>query len=320
MKKNIFFALFVVCSIAFLTSSVFAWSLKSRLTQSKEFIRAKMIPQAIRVLEEEINENPINAEAHFQLGICYIHQNANQNADERFASAFGLNSKYGLKIAEIYLSAGNIYLSRGMTSRAIPKYEKAIFYNKALKQCIVEKCFDKMLFWFNRAQLNINTARTCSDSADKLANFILRNNKSFKNKIKAEQIIYAQSCLQTAKTKSRKGQKPYLREANKYLTQKEIYTVIPPPSWKTVFEKEFVGVGFTGGKYKDGGVATVECGKDVLIGDRIIVKGKGNEQIYNRGGWEKYQYPIINKAGVNGSFYIRTKKGEKFKVVIKRFM
>ena len=249
MKKNYFYFIVFIFVLFVSFNNASAWTLKSRTTKANEFIKAKMIPQAIKILEEEINENPMNSEAHFQLGLCYFHNN-NQSANERFESAFGLDSKYGYKIAQSYLSAGDIYLSRGMSSKSITKYQKAIFYNKTLKNSIVKKCFNKMVFWFNRASLNINMSNTCSRSADDLARFILENNRNFKDKIKTEQVTYAQNCLQTAKSKTRNQQKLYIKEANKYLTQQQIYAVIPPPNWKIVFEKEYVGIGFTGGKSK----------------------------------------------------------------------
>ena len=46
----------------------------SNVDKAKEFLQAGMYPQAIALLEKEINDNPTNAEAHFQLGICYINQ------------------------------------------------------------------------------------------------------------------------------------------------------------------------------------------------------------------------------------------------------
>ena len=58
----------------------------SNVDKAKEFMQAGMYPQAIALLEKEINDNPTNAKAHFELGICYVNQNSYNSADERFAN------------------------------------------------------------------------------------------------------------------------------------------------------------------------------------------------------------------------------------------
>ena len=93
-------------------------------------------------------------------------------------------------------------------------------------------------------------------------------------------------------------------------------------TWKTVFSKEYVGVGFTGGDDpdNDGTLYTAKFGKDILIGDKIIVETYRNKNIEVWcGGWKKYHSPIINQAGTKGYFCVRAPKGIKFKVIIKRF-
>ena len=39
--------------------------------KAKEFMAAGMYPQAIELLSKRINDKPTDAEAHFQLGICF---------------------------------------------------------------------------------------------------------------------------------------------------------------------------------------------------------------------------------------------------------
>lgn len=46
-------------------------ALSSNLSKAKDFMKAGMYPQAIALLEKEVNDNPTNAEAHFQLGNAY---------------------------------------------------------------------------------------------------------------------------------------------------------------------------------------------------------------------------------------------------------
>jgi len=94
-------------------------------------------------------------------------------------------------------------------------------------------------------------------------------------------------------------------------------------SWKTVFQKEYTGIGFTSGKDKDGCIYTAMNGRDYFYGDKIIIEGV-NAQVWYDGGWQntedgKFQY--INKSNKSKSqTAVRTKKGEIIIITIKRFM
>ena len=106
----------------------------------------------------------------------------------------------------------------------------------------------------------------------------------------------------------------------KQLRQRQARTKQPAKTWKTVFAKEFVGVGFTGGVDGKGGIETAEFGKDIQIGDKIFVEKNNSTEVWDRGMWRKYHAPIINRTGHNDYFGVRDKKNFKFKVIVKRLI
>lgn len=105
----------------------------SEVDKAKEFIAVKMYPQAIAILEKEINDSPTNAEAHYQLGICYISKGDFNRAEERFASAVVLDTEYGNQIGGEWQAAGTQELRKGNISSAEHLFRKAVSYQPSLK-------------------------------------------------------------------------------------------------------------------------------------------------------------------------------------------
>lgn len=99
------------------------------VTKAKKFISAGMYPQAISLLEKRINDEPTDAEAHFQLGNCYVYTGKYSSADQRYSSAVKLEPDYGYKIADSYMSAANENLATYKLSHAKACYDKAVTYN-----------------------------------------------------------------------------------------------------------------------------------------------------------------------------------------------
>mgnify|MGYP000190909238 CR=1 FL=1 len=119
-----------------------------RVDKAKEFMKAQMFPQAVSTLEKVIEKSPANAEAHYQLGICYIHQNNYYQAKERFSSAVNIDSDYAYKVGKAFAEAGFINLKKGQPRKAQRLFSYAIKYKpkpeKAkLKEKIAERCFSQ---------------------------------------------------------------------------------------------------------------------------------------------------------------------------------
>lgn len=114
-------------------------------------------------------------------------------------------------------------------------------------------------------------------------------------------------------------QKLYNGIVNHFVNPKPANACIrPTANWQTVFEKEYIGIGYTGGDGNDGGILTAEIGKDMFPGYKYIVSGK-NFEIW-KGKWIKYshQYSSINKASKKGNLAIRAPQGEEVTVEVQR--
>jgi tetratricopeptide (TPR) repeat protein len=102
-----------------------------------DFRKAGMYKQATAILTKEINGDPTNAEAHFQLGLVYAAQGNMNAADERFSSAIGLNSnKYALLIGNELKQAGSESLKTGRIDQARAFLDLAVQYQPNLREKI----------------------------------------------------------------------------------------------------------------------------------------------------------------------------------------
>jgi len=143
MKKfqyGLIFCVIIVIGIFTATNSAFGWG---EMKKAKEYIEASMFPQAQAILEKEITENPKNAEAHYQLAICYVHLKYHAKAEERFKSAMGLKPEYGEKVGGVYLSAAMIYLNNENIKEAKDAFDQAVRYQPNLGKTIAQECLKR---------------------------------------------------------------------------------------------------------------------------------------------------------------------------------
>ncbi|MFH2045966.1 MAG: hypothetical protein ABIK92_12560 [Pseudomonadota bacterium] len=139
------YLLFVIISFVFCGCS-------GDVDKAKDFVSAGMSPQAIELLNKRIKEKPTDAEAQFQLGICYINTGDFSNAKDRFASAVQLKSDYGYKIGPEYKKAGSQALAKGDMSRAVGLYRQAVQYQAGLKNDIGAELFAEGKTLFEKGQ------------------------------------------------------------------------------------------------------------------------------------------------------------------------
>jgi len=275
---------------------------------------AGMYPQAIELLNKRINEKPTDAEAHYQLGICYVNTGDFRRADERFGSAVRLKSDYGYQIGGKYKNAGTEALNKGNTGQAQNLYQKAVQYQPNLKADIAKECFSAGEKYLNQHQSNV---------ADGLLSMAVKYDASLEKEKNRITQAYGEKLLAIAKDKPKEERKGYVDEAKKYLAQKDIDKVIPPPGWKTVFKKTYIGVGYTGGDDpdNDGSIYTAKGGKDIQLGDRYTVIDTDFEVWYD-GGWNKYPkghwLPVKVVMKPSDDITFRLEKGKKFTVEVQR--
>jgi len=165
MKKKAAFilllSLFFLITLASPSNAIF----DSDLDKAKKFMQAGMYPQAIALLDKRINDKPTDAEAHYQLGICYINTGNHSGADERFGSAVRLKPEYGYKIGGEYKRVGDKHLKNGNIKRAQTLFQKAIQYKPDLRDSIAKEAYSQGEYYFNKAQY---------DSADRRFSVAIR--------------------------------------------------------------------------------------------------------------------------------------------------
>jgi len=115
----------------------------SDVDKAKEFMQAGMYPQAIELLEKRINNEPTDAEAHFQLGLCHFHTGNYSEADNRFSSAVAFKPGCKETIAQKYKKAGFDSLEKGQGQESTRLFETAIKYQPSLRKKIAQRCFER---------------------------------------------------------------------------------------------------------------------------------------------------------------------------------
>jgi hypothetical protein len=130
-----------------------------------------------------------------------------------------------------------------------------------------------------------------------------------------------QRFLAIAKEKSKSERKQWIHKASYFISKEEIEAVFPPPTWQTVYKKTFIGKGY--GKGEKNKVPTVQAGKDLMYGDKIIISG-AEFQVYSGGRWKQFvnkKYEIKNKSRrTSGILAVKAPAGEKFSVEIQRLI
>ena len=99
--------------------------------------------------------------------------------------------------------------------------------------------------------------------------------------------------------------------------------MLPPPTWKTVFQKKYFGIGYTGGDDpdNDGTIYTLENGNDGEYGDESKASWEKAEVWYS-GRWDKIKdesFTFLNKLSKKGArLSVRAPKDEEFTIKVQR--
>lgn len=141
--------------------------------KAKEFMEAGMYPQAIELLNKRVNDKPTDAEAHYQLGMCYLHTWEWGPMLERFDSAVKLKADYGYQIGGKFKQAGDVAYAKGDPG-AIAFYRYAVKYQPDLKSVIVKQFFGQGKAFFDSGQY---------DLADRMFSMATKVDSALKQKI-----------------------------------------------------------------------------------------------------------------------------------------
>lgn len=146
MKKGSRPSWIVVAACALILSiapSAQAFLFKGNVEKAREFVKANMVEKAVELLQQEIEKNPTNAEAHFELGSIYLEQGNLGLAEQRFKGAEGLDAKYTERISQKYMDSGKVLMDKGNTQESIRRFNAAIGHQPSLKPKIAELCYSK---------------------------------------------------------------------------------------------------------------------------------------------------------------------------------
>lgn len=142
---------FIIITISLPSQAFF----NSDVKKAKEFIAAGMYPQANELLNKRINEKPTDAEAHYLLGSCYIHQGNIRQGEERFDSAVRLDSDFRPKIGNEYKKIAEKALNRGDLRYANIYFSKTIDHNPRLKSAASLACMDFGVNYLDKNRPNL---------------------------------------------------------------------------------------------------------------------------------------------------------------------
>lgn len=135
----------LIVSGFFFISAIFfgTTALAASVKDAEGFMKAGQYKQAAAILEGVTGKSPgnANAQAQYELGICYSMLAAIENSDtystlaeERFKSAMKLEPKYGHKVAANLEQAGNDAIAIKRFNDARVLYHKAAEYQPAKRQ------------------------------------------------------------------------------------------------------------------------------------------------------------------------------------------
>lgn len=116
---------------------------QKEVNKAKDFIKAGMLPQAIALLEKEVNTNPASPEAHFELGNAYILTGNYQAGTQRFKSAVQLSDGYAYKVGVIFKDAGYRALESRQTKEAENLFERYLEYQPKERIKLADDLFRK---------------------------------------------------------------------------------------------------------------------------------------------------------------------------------
>ncbi|MCD4732115.1 MAG: tetratricopeptide repeat protein [Bacteroidales bacterium] len=260
MKRAVI-QVFVMIICLSVCNSAFAF-FNSDVKKAKKFMSAQMYPQAIELLNKRINEKPDDAEAHFQLGKCYLKIGNSGKAKNRFKSAVSLDKDYGKSIGEFFFKEGENILNNGNERLAEQFFDEAIFFNTSNKNSISTIYFNKMKD--SLAKNNINSAKYCY------------------SKIQSYDPLMANKANELIKKHENNMRIGFLKEQIQKLKTKPIIIAVKSDLYESNGKKmDEWQAGFNVIKENNGIIKEVSTLKDVMRADLIIWEagGWGDEEI-----------------------------------------
>ncbi|MDJ0854479.1 MAG: tetratricopeptide repeat protein [Desulfobacterales bacterium] len=115
----------------------------SEIERAKRYIGEGKFSQAIALLGERVAEKPEDADAHFLLGVAYLHSGHLREAEGQFKRALSLNSDAGLQIGREYKKAGNTAFREGKPETGVRFFKTAVRYHPDLKKAVARSAYEQ---------------------------------------------------------------------------------------------------------------------------------------------------------------------------------
>jgi hypothetical protein len=319
MKKKTLLPCVVFVSLIILVVSSAQAFFSFDIRKAKKFMSAGMYPQAIELLNKRINEKPTDAEAHYQLGTCYVNTGNFSKAEERFASAVRLKPDYGFKIGGEYQKAAKLEAEKEPANcdRVYNLLTHAYAYDPHLATDTESKLID----YGDQAREQKKYA--CAEKFYRLAD---RYSKKNIKKTTAHRYLYLAALGYHTETLK--------AEAEPVLGKDFVNKVIPCKAPFLHFEGTYSDVDIVDPDNDGGWIIAIDWSKfdwsKVGRNASIVIEGKvpkGCEPVYYHRG-KKFKQPFvpiadnnkvipIQERPTNGEFIIWMQKGKNIKATVK---
>jgi tetratricopeptide (TPR) repeat protein len=227
----------------------------SDVDKAKDYMKAGMYSEAVKLLEMRIKQKPTDAESHYLLGTCFLNMGNYRGADERFDSVMRVEpQKYGSQIGKEYKNAADKAVSNRNLLQAQSLYERGIKYDPNLK----EGAYD---FYVQLGdQADSATAARLYESALQYT----QGNEERRKKVGCRLLKLAAKEYPGARCETLK------KEAAGIVGQDLVDKVFPPAYMKVTFEKTYTFDDAYDKAY--GQINTIKFGyDDCKVGDQIEV-------------------------------------------------
>ena len=217
-----FFVLIVSLSIKiamFIAPPSHTFEAKKDFDRAKEFIVAGMYAEAIPFLKKRIKEEPIDAEAHFQLGSCYLKEGEYLAAHERFKSCVKLAPQYEKQIAVEYLNAGSTLESN--YDQAANLFLKAVQHDPLLKSDVAKACLEVGKRILKKSKKEFAFGHLHHSISLDLFSIALEYDDSLKQVIDVLKYDYGKYLLDMAKGVPEEKRAQFIEQAKKFLYDEE---------------------------------------------------------------------------------------------------
>ena len=337
MKKITIFTVLIV-SFMISASAEAGFFTDRKLDKAEKLIEQNFTIEARAIIMETITDNPDDPDVYFRTGMLFLKMKEHDSMMKSFNAVDNLGSKKQKQEIAVVLSNLAFLRLEEAKGRTAQEYFEAAFrfdpsikdstvneimtigkdyVSGAIKGIEVNKSIEKSFAYFYMAsyldkgqEKNIGEIYLNNFNESGYTKFAL-GAIDFDPSLKNE-IVDAVTKLAKDETISKDGRKKVKTFLENLIGKDEFLKIFPYGEKDLLLKKTFTGIGFSGGKYNNGGIETLLYREDFFPGDTIIFSGK-HVEVYVGGKYRKRNKMQINNVGDKKDYlYVRAPKGEKF--------